>query len=63
MSPSSTTPAPAEGAPYASAAVLGLSLRDLRVWEALAARQLVLCPKPDDERWEDTELDVRRTVL
>lgn len=58
-----TFPLPAENAPYASPAVLGLSLRQLREWEALATRQLVVCPKPEAEVWEDTEIDVRRTVL
>ncbi|MCF8205551.1 MAG: hypothetical protein K9J82_10760 [Methylotenera sp.] len=58
-----TFPPPAEGAPYASAAVLGLSLRQLREWEAQPTRQLVVCPKPEAESWEDTEIDIRRTVL
>jgi hypothetical protein len=43
--------------------VLGLSLRQLREWEAQATRQLVVCPKPEAESWEDTEIDIRRTVL
>lgn len=60
---SPTLPAPVECPPYASAAVLALSLRQLREWEALASRQLVVSPKPEAEAWEDTEIDVRRTVL
>lgn len=55
-------PQPPEGAPYASPAVLGLTVRQLREWEARAAR-CVVCPKPDEESWEDTEIDVRRSVL
>jgi hypothetical protein len=57
-----TPPQPAEGTPYASPAVLGLSLRQLRDWEARASRRVV-CPKPDHQAWEDTEIDVRRVVL
>ena len=62
-SPTQTLPAPAECAPYASPAVLGLSIRQLREWEAMASRQLVVSPKPEAEAWEDTDMDVRRTVL
>ena len=39
-----------------------LTVRQLREWEARAAR-CVICPKPDEESWEDTEIDVRRSVL
>lgn len=58
-----TTPNPPEGTPFASAAVLGLSLRQLRDWEAQATQLRVVCPRPEHEAWEDTELDLRRTVL
>lgn len=56
-------PPPPEGGAYTSPAVLGLSIRQLRDWEASAAKLLVVCPKSDDETWDDTELDCRRTVL
>lgn len=61
--PTPTAPDAADPPPYASADVLALSLRELRAWEAQALRQLVLCPRPEAQDWEDTELDVRRTVL
>lgn len=56
-------PAPSDGAAFTNPAALALSVRELRAWEAQAARQVINCPRPDDECWEDTEIDVRRTVL
>lgn len=58
-----TTPTPPEGAPLASAAMLGLNLRQRRDGDARAAQRQVVSPRPDHEAWEDTELDLRRTVL
>lgn len=57
-----TPPLSPEGMPYANPAVLGLTVRQLRDWEARAARRVV-CPKSDEEAWADTEIDIRRSVL
>lgn len=48
---------------WASAATLRITISQLREWEAQAARHCVILPKADEEAWEGTEIDVRRTVL
>lgn len=39
-----------------------VTLAQLRAWE-VEATQGVVVPKADEEAWEDTEIDVRRTAL
>lgn len=56
-----TPPAP-DDLRWASIEILSLTVRQLRAWEAEAARHCVVVPA-DEEAWEGTELDVRRTVL
>lgn len=56
------TPAAADDLRWASAEILSLTVRQLRTWEAEAARYCVIVPA-DEQAWEGTELDVRRTVL
>ena len=43
--------------------LLRITLGQLRVWDEEAARNGVIQPKDDEEAWEGTEIDVRRTVL
>ena len=43
--------------------ILRVTLRQLRAWDEAAARDRVVQPKADEEAWEGTEIDVRRTVL
>lgn len=47
---------------WASAEILSLTVRQLRAWELEAARHCIAVPA-DEQAWEGTELDVRRTVL
>lgn len=47
----------------AGADILHITLRQLRAWDEEAARQRVVQPKADEDAWEGTEIDVRRTVL
>jgi hypothetical protein len=56
-----TPPAP-DDRRWASAEILGLTVHQLRAWEAEAARHCIAVPA-DEVAWEGTELDVRRTVL
>jgi hypothetical protein len=48
---------------WASAALLSITLGQLREWQTEAARHVVIVPKADEETWEGTEIDSRRTVL
>lgn len=48
---------------FVSRDVLSVSLLQLREWGQEASQRLVACPKSDAESWEDTEIDLRRTVL
>jgi hypothetical protein len=48
---------------WASDAMLRITISQLRQWEAQAAPQHAVLPKADEEAWEGTEIDVRRTVL
>lgn len=57
-----TQPPAPDDARWASADILGLTLGQLRAWELQAARHCVT-PAADEDAWEGTELDVRRTVL
>lgn len=56
-----TPPAPDE-LHWASEDILRITFSQLRAWEAQAARHCIAVPA-DEEAWEGTELDVRRTVL
>lgn len=56
-----STPIPDEHR-WASPTLLRTTLSQLRQWEAEAAR-LIAAPKADEEAWEGTEIDVRRTML
>ena len=62
MQVQSSKPA-ADDAGWASAEILRITVGQLRAWEVETARHRVLQPPPDDQAWEGTELDVRRTVL
>ena len=55
------TPA-ADDLRFASAEVMRITLGQLRTWQVEAARQVIL-PQPEEDAWEGTELDARRTVL
>ena len=48
---------------WASAEILRITVSELRAWEAEAYRRGATHLPFDDEAWEGTELDVRRTVL
>ncbi|MFG6489533.1 hypothetical protein ACG04R_22840 [Roseateles sp. BYS78W] len=54
--------APADTA-WAAADILSITLRQLRAWDEEATRQRVTQPRADEDAWEGTEIDVRRTVL
>jgi hypothetical protein len=56
------TPARPDNSAWAVDALKHITLRQLREWQALADRWVVI-PKPDEQAWEDTELDVRRISL
>ena len=62
MQVQSSNPA-ADDSGWASAEILRITVSELRAWEAEAYRQGVVHPPRDDEAWEGTELDFRRTVL
>ncbi|KQW50736.1 MULTISPECIES: hypothetical protein [unclassified Roseateles] len=62
MQSQSDTPT-TDDARWASAAVLRITISQLREWEIDVARHGVTLPKADEEAWEGTELDFRRTVL
>lgn len=46
----------------ARANILRITSRQLSAW-VVESRLGVVEPKPDEETWEGTEIDVRRTVL
>lgn len=48
--------------PAVGVVFLGLTLQQLREWEAKGAMQFIV-PKRDAQAWEDTEIDVRKTSL
>jgi len=48
---------------WASADILRITVSQMRAWEAEAARHGVVQPCSDEEAWEGTEIDIRRTVL
>lgn len=48
---------------WASADMLRITVSQMRAWEAEAARHCLVPPKSEEETWEGTEIDVRRTVL
>jgi hypothetical protein len=54
---------PPDDVRWASADMLRITVAQMRLWEAEAARRCVAPPKTDEEAWEGTEIDVRRTVL
>lgn len=58
-----TTNPPPDDVRWASADILGITVAQMRAWEAEAARHGVAAAKTDEEAWEGTEIDVRRTVL
>ncbi|MGQ3051483.1 MAG: hypothetical protein ACT6S0_06835 [Roseateles sp.] len=62
MQSQSDTPS-ADDARWASAAALRFTIRQLREWELEVARNGVTLPEADEQAWEGTELDFRRTVL
>lgn len=43
--------------------LLRITLQQLRTWEVEAARHRIASPVSDEQAWEGTEIDVRRTVL
>ncbi|KQY81832.1 MULTISPECIES: hypothetical protein [Roseateles] len=43
--------------------VLRVTLRQLSAWASDDAQHRVILPVADEEAWEGTEIDVRRTVL
>lgn len=55
--------APTTDDEWTSAALLRTTLSQLREWQAEAARYVATLPKADEEAWEGTEIDSRRTVL
>ncbi|KQW49539.1 MULTISPECIES: hypothetical protein [unclassified Roseateles] len=55
--------APTADDSWASAVLLSITLGQLREWQSEAARHVVTMPKADEEAWEGTEIDIRRTVL
>jgi hypothetical protein len=48
---------------WTTADMLSVTLQQLRAWDAEAARHRVIQPMADEQAWEGTEIDVRRTVL
>lgn len=58
-----STPPDRVDAGWAGTAILRITLGQLRAWDEEAARRDVVQPKADEEAWEGTEIDVRRTVL
>ena len=60
--PLTSDTAPAETG-WAAADILSITLRQLRAWDEEAARQQITQPRADEDAWEGTEIDVRRTVL
>ncbi len=62
MQPQTTVPTDHLPAPSPRPNVLRVTSRQL---SALASRwsRMVIVPKADEEAWEGTEIDVRRTVL
>lgn len=40
-----------------------VALGELYAWEAKVTGRRLIVPKPDEEVWEGTEIDPRRTVL
>ncbi|HEY0953559.1 MAG TPA: hypothetical protein VGE36_02290 [Roseateles sp.] len=47
----------------AGANTLRIASARLREWAGDGERDHVIQPRPDEAAWEDTEIDVRRTVL
>jgi hypothetical protein len=47
---------------WASPEARCLTIADFYVWEAAAAARRVVEPVPDEQAWDETEMDVRRTV-
>jgi|GEM_PF-6776062 len=43
--------------------VLRITAEQLRAWVATQPHHGYVVPKTDEEIWEDTEIDVRRTAL
>jgi hypothetical protein len=60
---SQTTPLAPDDARWASASLLRITISQLRAWEAEYAPHSAAQPATDEEAWEGTELDPRRTVL
>jgi hypothetical protein len=48
---------------WASADILRITIGQLRSWQEETTRHCVIEPKADEDAWEGTEIDVRRTVL
>jgi len=63
LSPVQAAPPSPDDLRWASADVLRITVSQMRAWEAEAARHCVVPPRSDEEAWEGTEIDVRRTVL
>lgn len=57
-----SNPCTPDDARWASAEILRITIGQLRAWELEAGRHCVT-PPADEEAWEGTEIDVRRTVL
>ena len=57
-----STPTVPDELHWTSDDILRITFTQLRAWEAQAARHCIAVPA-DEEAWEGTELDVRRTVL
>lgn len=57
------TPPPPDDARWASAEMLGLTFAQVRAWQAEALRYCLAPSRTEEQAWEDTEIDVRRTTL
>jgi len=62
LTPSQSAQPSADDLHWASADMLRITVAQMRAWEADAARHCI-APPTDEEAWEGTEIDVRRTVL
>lgn len=63
MQPHQSTLPVRDDARWASVDILRITIGQLRAWEAEARRYRVVTLPDDEQAWEGTEIDVRRTVL